>query len=602
MKFIPFLFLGLFISSINAQNSKNQVKKDTVKLKEITVTGNRIQLPFIKNSRSIEVITNHYLEKMPNTNIVDVLQNTSGLDIRRRGTDGMQADLYIRGGNFEQTLLLIDGTKMDDPQTGHHIMNGCLPLSLIEQVEIIKGPAARIYGQNAFTGAINIVTKKIKKDALTIQANYGSFNNVKTEISIAEKFKAGGVLAYAGYQKSDGYRFNTDFTNKNAFVKADIANYQLISSFSDKKFGANGFYASPKFKDQYEETQTSLIALSSKYKFKSVSVTPRLYWKRNKDVYLFLRHNPSYYKNTHTSNKIGGEINTTITSSIGKTGVGIDIANISLESSNLGNHKRNAITGFLEHRFEFLSNKLDLTPGVAISHYSDFGTNAFPGIDIGYQLSNNYKIYANAGYTYRVPSFTDLYYKGRTNIGNPNLKPESALSEEIGIKYLTDKWNVTASAFHRKSDNLIDWTKKKKEDVWQSQNFSEVVTYGIETSISYAFKGGRLNANYTYIKDDIKNNDVKFTLYSLNSLKHQANVAITYPILPNLKHTISYRFAERTLGESYQVVDTKLIAKLSKKADFYFSINNLFSEEYTETSLVPMPKGVVTSGITYRIY
>ena len=111
------------------------------------------------SSRTISIITIEDIKNSPATNLVELLQQEAGVDIRRQGVYGMQSDLYIRGGGFDQTLLLIDGIKSEDPQTGHHTLNIALPLEVIKRIEIIKGPAARIFGQNSFTGAINIVTK-----------------------------------------------------------------------------------------------------------------------------------------------------------------------------------------------------------------------------------------------------------------------------------------------------------------------------------------------------------------------------------------------------------------------------------------------------------
>ena len=121
------------------------VKVDT--LKEVIITSTRIDLPFKENSRTLQIITSTDIANSAATNVADVLQQVVGVDIRRRGTAGSQADLYIRGGGFDQTLLLIDGIKMDDAQTGHHTMNAALPLEVIERIEIIKGPAARILGK-----------------------------------------------------------------------------------------------------------------------------------------------------------------------------------------------------------------------------------------------------------------------------------------------------------------------------------------------------------------------------------------------------------------------------------------------------------------------
>ena len=590
--------------NIQAKAQVEPIKRDS--LKEITITSNRITLPFSKTSRTITLITADDILKSSATNVADLLQNVSGVDIRRRGTDGMQSDLYIRGGNFDQTLLLIDGVKMDDVQTGHHTMNAILSLENIERIEIIKGPAARIYGQNAFTGAINIITKNVKDNSLDVALNYGSYNNKKGTASFTQKFENGGILASVGYQDSDGYRFNTDFENVTAFFKTDLKNYNLTTSFTDRKFGANGFYASPDYKDQYEETQTSLVALGSTYAFDNVTIKPRLYWRRNQDMYVFLREDPSYYRNLHISNKIGAETNVVFNSSLGKTGVGVDMYRVFLVSNNLGNHNRTAITGFLEHRFELLNENLDITPGVAISYYSDFNTKAFPGLDVGYRVSDEFKVYGNVGYTYRVPTFTDMFYVGPTTIGNPDLEPESALSEEVGVKLTTDNFQIDLALFNRLSDNLIDWTKDNESDKWETRNFSEVQTQGVEIALNYNFYVGQfkqnLNVGYTFIEDDIRDNNVDYTRYSLNSIKHQITSSIDTKFCKVFSQNIAYRFVERTNGQSYTVVDAKLLANVSKSIEFSLAANNIFNAEYYETNLVPMPKGNLMFGFKYSIY
>mgnify|MGYP000884790398 CR=1 FL=1 len=591
--------LLMVTTSINAQT-------DTIKLKEVSVTSNRIVLPFSKTSRTITIITSQDILRNPASNLADLLQNVSGIDIRRRGTDGMQSDLYIRGGNFDQSLVLIDGVKMDDVQTGHHNMNAIISFENIERIEVIKGPAARIFGQNAFSGAINIVTKSVIDNSLNTQINYGSYGNIKGLISLGEKFNDGNVLASVGYQESDGYRYNTDFENISTFLKSNFKNYNFISSFTQRKFGANGFYASPAYVDQYEETQTSLVALGAEYGSTNISLKPRIYWRRNQDMYLFIRNNPSYYRNMHISNKVGAETNVVINSKLGKTGIGIDLARVFLLSTNLGDHNRTVLTGFLEHRFELLNEKLDITPGLAISHYSDFDSKAFPGLDVGYRVSDEFKLYGNIGYTYRVPTFTDLFYIGPTTLGNPELQPESALSEEIGFKYNTGKFKLNIALFNRKSDDLIDWTKENEADKWQTRNFSEVVTQGFETEFNYKFNLGNYNqafaVGYSFIEDNIKDNNVQYTRYSLNSIKHQFNVGFDSKFNSIFGQNISYRYVERTDGTSYNVLDAKVLAKVNNKIQLSLAANNIFNASYTETNLVPMPKGNLMFGFNYKLY
>jgi len=602
IKITLIIFTLFYINQANAQ--AEPIKRDT--LNEIIITSNRITLPFSKTSRTITLITSDEIVKSAANNVADLLQNVAGIDIRRRGTDGMQSDLFIRGGNFDQTLVLIDGVKMDDAQTGHHSMNAILSLDNIKRIEIIKGPAARIYGQNAFTGAINIVTKNVTKNSLDVGLNYGSYENKKGAVSLSQKFNEGSILASLSYQESDGYRYNTDFENVSAFFKANLKKYNLTTSFTQRKFGANGFYASPAAIDQYEETQTSLVALSTTYNSGSVTIKPRMYWRRNQDMYLYLRHNPPAYRNLHISNKVGAETNVVVNSNLGKTGIGLDVSRVFLISNNLGDHYRTAITGFLEHRIELLEGQLDITPGVAISYYSDFDTKAFPGIDVGYRVSDAFKVYGNAGYTYRVPTFTDLFYVGPTTLGNPDLQAESALSEEIGFKYTVDNINFDFALFNRKSDDLIDWTKDNDTDKWETRNFSEVVTQGIEMAINYNFNIGKynqkLNLGYSFIEDDIKDNNVEFTRYSLNSIKHQFTSSFDSKFNAIFSQNISYRYVERTNGSSYNVVDAKILATTNKGLQLSLTANNIFNAEYTETNLVPMPKGNVMFGLKYNIY
>ncbi len=602
IKITLIIFTLFYINQAKAQ--VEPIKRDT--LNEIIITSNRITLPFSKTSRTITLITPDEIVKSAANNVADLLQNVAGIDVRRRGIDGMQSDLYIRGGNFDQTLVLIDGVKMDDVQTGHHSMNAILSLDNIERVEILKGPAARIYGQNAFTGAINIVTKDVEKSSLSVGLNYGSYENKKGSVSLSQKYNKGSILASVSYQESDGYRFNTDFENFATFFKATFQKYDLTTSFTQRKFGANGFYASPLYKDQYEETQTSLVALSTSYKTESVTIKPRLYWRRNQDMYLFLRQDPAYFRNLHISNKVGAESNVVLNSSFGKTGLGIDVSKAFLVSNNLGDHNRTTITGFLEQRFELLDGDLDITPGVAISSYSDFDTKAFPGLDIGYRLSDKIKFYGNIGYTYRVPTFTDMFYVGPTTLGNPNLKPESALSEEIGFNYTTYNIQFNITLFHRKSDDLIDWTKDNLEDKWETRNFSEVVTRGFETNFVHSFVIGnfnqKINFGYSFIEDDIKDHNVQFTRYSLNSMKHQFTSVLDIKYSEIFSQNIAYRLVERTDGESYNVVDAKFLATLKNGVEFSLKANNIFNAVYTETNLVPMPKGNLMLGLKYSIY
>src|SRR6056297_2674401 len=204
--FSAILMAGAF--QVQAQQD-DAVKVDS--LSEVVVTANRINLPFKENSRTINIITSSDIKNSAAVNVADLLQQFAGVDIRRRVTGGSQADLYIRGGGFDQTLLLIDGIKMDDAQTGHHTMNAALPIEVIERIEIIKGPAARIFGQNAFTGAINIVTKKSLDNTISTNLETGSFGQFNANATVGTEREQSSHMIHLGKVTSEGYRQNSDY-------------------------------------------------------------------------------------------------------------------------------------------------------------------------------------------------------------------------------------------------------------------------------------------------------------------------------------------------------------------------------------------------------
>ncbi len=600
--------IALFISVLYSINVCSQNDSLSYKLEDVIVKTNRIQIPFSEASRSIDIITKEQLNAAPVESIAEALQYYSGIDIRQRGVHGVQADASIRGGTFEQVLILINGIKMVDPQTGHHAMNIPVNIQDIERIEILKGPGARIYGQNAFSGAINIITKKHKERLATATLTGGENNTGSFGFSAA--LPSANNSQYISFNRnfSEGYKYNTDYNISNFFYQSnfDIANNDLevTAGFVEKEFGANGFYASPDFMDQYEETQTSIVAVGLNNSNSNRVIKPRLYWRRNQDEYHFVRSNPSLYRNLHINNTVGLELNTMFFNKLGTTGVGLDFQTIRLQSNNLGVHNRQVATAFLEHRFTFLNEDLDITPGLSFNYYSDFGSNFLPGIDIGFRISNDLKLFANAGYTYRTPSFTDLYYSDPANIGNENLLPESAFTYEGGIKFLKNNHSISVSYFNREGNDQIDWTKNLEDDPWQPQNFQTIIMKGIDASAQLDLtnllkRKSWVRLAYTYIDSEIPVNENQFSRYALENLKHQLIGGISANLFSKLHYSIFARYNDRVSMDDYTVIDTKLSWQ-TDRFTAYIKANNLTDEQYLETNLVEMPGRWILGGVQFR--
>lgn len=596
-KYLPLLLLCLCFNAL-AQQKQEQDSIATKQLKEVIVSSTRIDLPLSENARSIQVITKENIRQAGVTTVADLLQQVAGVDIRRRGIAGMQADLYIRGGSFDQTLLLIDGIKLDDAQTGHHTLNLALPLEVIERIEIIKGPAARIFGQNAFTGAINIVTKSNLDNTGVVNVQAGSYNQVNVESTVGTSKENFSLLAHYSHKKADGYRYNTDFENQNVFLKGQFnkqnSPIDFIASFSERKFGANGFYALPSYADQYEETQGSLIAFSSRINKGNWLLKPRLYWRRGQDEYIFVRSNPAIYRNLHITHKVGFAFDASNTNKLGQTGLGIDFANVSIASNNLGDRSRFMTTVFAEHRFLLSNDQLDITPGVAVTNYTDFGTQIFPGVDISYAINEALRLYGNVGYTYRIPTFTDLYYSDSTTLGNEDLKPEEALTEELGLRLIINNFQFSAAAFLRQAENLIDYIRPTEEGRFEATNVREVNTHGVELEAKTQFIIGnqpqQVQAGYVYLKDDVKSIEVNTSRYTINSLRHHFTFNYRTNVTKDLSGSIAFKHAQRPMQDSYQVLDL-FVQWQRNNLRLSFSANNILNEVYSESNLVPMPLG-----------
>ncbi|MFT6336779.1 MAG: iron complex outermembrane receptor protein [Halioglobus sp.] len=572
---------------------------------DVVIAQNRLSAPLSENARNIQIINREEINALPATNIPELLQYMGAVDIRRRGVNGVQSDVGLRGSTFNQVLVLVNGVRMSDPQTGHHMMNLPVALEDVERIEVIKGPAARIYGMNAMAGAINIITKVQEGEEFTMTAgaSISAFETYGMNISASLNSKVIDQTLSISRQGSEGYRYNTDYNINTAFYQANIHTGSLMplsvqAGFTEREFGANGFYANEAFVDQYEEVRTGFVSATTTFISGDLVFKPRASWRTNKDEYVFLRQNPSFFMNEHRSNSYIGELHASYTSKAGVTGFGVDYAKETLVSNNLGTRERNVLGLFLEHRIKFLDDKLGITAGVYGNKVSDYDFKAYPGIDAYYKITPKFNLFATANWSDRIPTYTNLYYSSRTEQGNENLVAESATAYEVGAKYNRSDLNITVSAFLRNNSNLIDWYKDSTaQEKWQIRNFNEVNVAGVDLNMSVDLAhhmkidhNVRANINYTYINAKVvDNSEIAVSRYALDNLSQQLLIGLQFDILKDkVNLNTNYRYLDRVSLTDYSLVDMKLNYTGSNFAA-YISANNLMDAEYRETNLVPMP-------------
>ncbi|SIN64887.1 TonB-dependent receptor plug domain-containing protein [Algoriphagus halophilus] len=578
---------------------KAQTDTTTQNLETVIIQENRIQIPFSKQSRNIALVDKQAIETTPARSLQEILSFVPGVDVRQRGVTGVQADIGIRGGSFAQTLMLLNGIKLSDPQTGHHMMNIPVPLVNIDRVEVLKGPGSRIFGQNAYAGAINVITSLTDERYLRVQGYAGDFG--MKGINFAGSLPTGNYKQNLSisYDDSNGYQYNTDYQVSNVFYEGgiEINNQNALRgmiAYTDRTFGANSFYSSS-FPDQWESIQTTLASLSHTLSLSNFYLNTRAYYRNNADEYRLRRNEPEFYQNNHISEVFALEANGNFKTKFGTTGFGIETRKEKLESNNLGDRERTLSGIFLEQLIN-LGSKVDVRAGIYSNYNTGYGWKHFPGAEIGFQANQELRLYTGYGVSYRIPTFTDLYYVGPTNIGNDQLTPEEAQNFEIGAKWAKSGFRAELVYFLRNTENLIEWTRPDEETPWQPQNFNEVKFNGIEASLYYRVNPSattiqvkEFNFSYNYIHADLIQQPGVETRYAFTALKNQMIGGVLVGIGKKLEWNTKMRYIERMNQDPYFLMDMRVDYNRIGKIGLFAEASNLTNTEYIEAATIQMP-------------
>ncbi len=593
----------------------------TIILEEMTISGNRLTIPFEEASRNIQIIDRKQIEISPVQSVAELLTYVPGVDIRQRGPVGVQTDIGIRGGTFEQTLILVNGIKLSDPQTGHHVMSLPFNMDNVVRVEVLKGPGARIYGQNAFSGAVNFITMIPDERGISFRGYGGSFGSYGGALTLALPGKKYSQYVSFGGDASDGYRYNTDYKLIKFFYQSELeiwdGKLELVVGWTGRNFGANGFYASPDYHDQYEEVQTGLTSVSFHKQEGVIGYTSRVYWRGNHDRYLFVRTNPDVYENFHKTNVLGAEWNGYAHSVAGVTGIGLEYRREMIRGdwvrggvnskSNLDGYFRDQVGLYLEQKFK-LAGIIDVTPGLYLNWYSDFGWSVFPGLDMGYNMTKNLRLYANMGRSYRVPTFYDQYYQSPVESGNEYLKPEQAWTYEVGVRYGTPTITAEANVFYRRADDLIDWVYSELDSLWEARNFQKSNALGIELAFAVDFGSiyngdfllQRITFSYNYIDQKLDETEPVKSRYALENIRNQLIAGIDHRIFGKLKNSFRFRLIDRLEQDPYILLDDRIYWEQNENFSIFLEATNLTNRSYTEV-MTPMPGRWIRAGIKLKV-
>ncbi len=579
----------------------------------VVVTATRVPTLMRFVNRSIDVIGEHILTNSALTSIEDVLQRSANVNVQSRGVFGVQTDMSIRGTLFSQNAVLLNGARIDDPQTAHYNFNLPISMDMIERVEILRGPGSAQYGANAFGGVVNLITKSAEQTSIFLRATGGQ--NGLMGGSLQSQFSGSSLRSINSfsYKKSDGYHEDTDFSLASISTSNEIdlpfGQLSMLGGYSKKEFGAYDFYPKPgTHMPSREWTQTGYVNMSLSYQFPSVKLIPRLSYRRHIDRYMEDQLVPNNVSN-HTTNVLQGElvILAQLSENTKMTG-GMEIMRDDIVSNVYGTHQR--LNGGAFASIFFNTHPWTFDGSLRLDAHSDYGYVVCPTLGIGYLLSGRGKFYMTVGRAFRAPTYTELYIHSSSNLGDPKLKPEFGWTYEIGSTYvILSSFHTSVAFFQHDQKDLIDYVRFSSSDtIYHAVNFTRARTRGIE--LSARWDNDRLTNNenglqhllisYGYLDSHTERDSIFAARYSFIHPRHQIAFSAIGVLPFSLVGSIGVVHKIRLSGKQYTLVD----AHLAKKIDFCtisISGTNLFNQSYEEIAGVPLPGRWLWAGVEIKI-
>ena len=512
--------------------------------------------------RLITQLSRSEIESLPIQTVADILQYLPGVDIRTRGANGAQADISMRGGTFDQVLVLLNGVPLSDFQTGHYALNLPITPSVIERIEVLQGTSANLFG--AFSGAINIITKSKVSHRPTdilfgLSAGMNGLIHPEFVLNQKSKIKNQKSEVYFGlaadYSRAEGYYapqptekesiacHNSDFQLANIYFRSLWKGLDVQAGVQWKDAGAGMYYGFGS-QDQFDATRTAFASVQYEHRWSKWRLEVQAAYRANYDRYEWHR-GQTQYSNRHFAQTATITLATHYASRIGTTSFGVSLRNEHLRSTNLVGGNRFHVNYYAEQTFYYAG--LAASIGLNGTYNTTFGHHLAGSANIGYDFGIGGTLYANAQRALRMPTFTDLYYDAGNQLGNPNLKPEEAYTASLGYKNTWKGLAVRADAYYRWGRNIIDWvyvpTDTKRP--YHAENQQRVNATGVELSITYRLnewlRAVSANYAYTYLDLDLKQTGSRY----LDYLSHKLTLQLEHGIYKGFGACWTVRFQKR---------------------------------------------------------
>jgi iron complex outermembrane receptor protein len=578
-----------------AATPQEQAKKLPPLRTAVTVLGSPTPVTLGESARSVVVLDTQEHPLVFNT-VEDYLRTDSSVQINQRGSGGYPADVSIRGTSFEQTLVLVNGFRVNDAQAAHNNLDLPVPLAAMANIEVLHGAGSTLYGADALGGVVDFVTERPHRTSLWVSGGLGSFGE-NQQTFVANYASRQWSEQLAGHREySDGFTVDRDFRDENvsseSWIRSPLGSTDILLGGGDTPFGANNFYG---LYPSWERTKVWFASIRQ-------DVGPRTFagfaYRRHTDNFILFRDDPSVYANNHIDNSWQALLRRRWNWRPGQgLYYGLDFDGDSIHSNNLGRHARNWGAGYVD--LDLRPSKRSTLSAGAREEIISGGYHVFsPMTAASYWLRPDMKARAAVGYGFRLPTYTDLYYSDPTTIGNPNLKPESAWNYEGGLDWFPRySLAVSVTGFYSPQSNFIDYVRESPADRWHATNLNGLTFAGTEASLIWRpVEGQRFNLSWTWL------DGAQSVLHGL-----QSEYVFNYPVhnavfnwYASLGHwlMINNRVAvqQRFQKTAYPVWDLSF-ARPEGRVQPFLQVRNVSNTGYEEIPQVRMPGRAFLGGV-----
>ena len=638
---VRFLLLAALLRSAFAQDAAPQPKAPVKGPTEtMVVLGSATPVPLAESQRSVEILPVQG-QSLAAESPQDFLRDDSSIFLEERGAGGGQADIVMCGGSFEQTLVLLNGFRINDAQTSHHNLDLPVPLDAIDSIQSLEGAGSTLHGVDALSGVVDFLTAAPNHDSLLVRAGEGSFqSNEETLLGgvtrgpwsgrvAAERNFSTGFTADPGYTGSctpqqlyrdcqDDRDYRNMVASGESWSATRLGITDLLVASSDRSFGANQFYGPY---NSWERTKGWFAAARQELGSHTVAAFG---YRRHTDDFALFRNDPGAYENNHIDGSWQGSLRETVT--VRKDSVllmGLEADGDSINSFNfsggvrtfaLGLHARNRGAGYVDLDLRPAKRRWSLSVGAREEIFSGGARAVFsPELAGSLRVAKHLKLRASGGYGFRIPTYTDLYYSDPSTLGNANLKPESAWSSDAGADWApSTKLTFSATGFFSQQHDTIDYVQSATvpnpylpfgcpANIWCADNLNGLGFSGVETRLTWIPKKSQIvRIAWTGVHGAQSALHGLESEYVFNYPVQNIHASWSSALGRDFVLTNAVEIAERYQQTVYPVWNATLTHDMGKLRP-YLRLTNLSNTGYQEITGVNMPPRAIVGGVALQL-